>query len=283
MRFVLALAAVACAATVKEDGPPVRVKGEPGIIGFESWDDDYEDGEYWTLYYDEHDYSMKGMTPLSHLEGVAWVAKTWTGSATKGGDPDPVADEAIITFSRDTIFFVNDGGGGPYKVTSLPAEVQSPDGEKINFWMNTEGQLVVDFAYSEHGTIWYERRTGPKPKKASPTHDHAESASLHACNAELRVYQRELDDALRAIRDARNENERSGSNTVLVALATFIIGYYVGRSQKDRRARTTSTGTSATDRFKDAVLKGRKDLLWNVDDPVVVLQVDDPVDATPAD
>ena len=114
MRFVLALAAVACAATVKEDGPPVRVKGEPGIIGFESWDDDYEDGEYWTLYYDDHDYAMKGMTPLSHLEGVAWVAKTWTGSATKGGDPDPVADEAIITFSRDTIFFVNDGGGGPY-------------------------------------------------------------------------------------------------------------------------------------------------------------------------
>mmetsp|Transcript_13609 Transcript_13609/g.40547 ORF Transcript_13609/g.40547 Transcript_13609/m.40547 type:complete len:256 (+) Transcript_13609:196-963(+) len=255
MRFVLALAAVACAATVKEDGPPVRVKGDDDFFGG-SYDDDldYDDDDLdlasWALYYDDHDYAMKGMTPLSHLEGVAWVAKTWTGSATKGGDPDPVADEAIITFSRDTIFFVNDGGGGPYKVTSLPAEVQSPDGEKITFWMNTEGQLVVDFAYSEHrGTIWYER----------------------------------LDDALRAIRDARNENERSGSNTVLVALATFIIGYYVGRSKKDRRARTTSTGTSATDRFKDAVLKGRKDLLWNVDDPVVVLQVDDPVDATPAD
>ena len=225
------------------------------------------------------------LTNRGDAAAATWIFRGDESRRRRGRDVDiPWRQSHGDAAAATRTFGLDRGAPSRYKVTSLPAEVQSPDGEKINFWMNTEGQLVVDFAYSEHrGTIWYERRTGPKPKKASPTHDHAESASLHACNAELRVYQRELDDALRAIRDARNENERSGSNAVLVALATFIIGYYVGRSKKDRRARTTSTGTSATDRFKDAVLKGRKDLLWNVDDPVVVLQVDDPVDATPAD
>ena len=188
------------------------------------------------------------LTNRGDAAAATWIFRGDESRRRRGRDVDiPWRQSHGDAAAATRTFGLDRGAPSRYKVTSLPAEVQSPDGEKINFWMNTEGQLVVDFAYSEHGTIWYERRT------------------------------------LQAIRDARNENERSGSNAVLVALATFIIGYYVGRSKKDRRARTTSTGTSATDRFKDAVLKGRKDLLWNVDDPVVVLQVDDPVDATPAD
>ena len=46
-------------------------------------------------------YALLGMlalaaasTDLATLEGTTWAAKTWSGAAARGGDPDPYDDEA---------------------------------------------------------------------------------------------------------------------------------------------------------------------------------------------
>jgi len=114
------------------------------------------------------------------LEGVAWVAKSWSGAAECRGDPDPCDDESAITFVGGSIYFVNDGGGGPYHdVKTLPASVRSPDNEEIKFLMISEDELSVQFGYARPATIIYQR-TGwtDVGRKKSEHDDRCSKASL---------------------------------------------------------------------------------------------------------
>lgn len=110
-------------------------------------------------------------TSAMTLEGTTWAAKSWSGAAKAGGDPDPYDDEATIEVSGGTIRWTNGGGGGPYTVTALPASVGSPDSETIKFSINSEGDLVVEFGYGDRpATIVYElqgaRTTSSDVKKS---------------------------------------------------------------------------------------------------------------------
>ena len=102
--------------------------------------------------------NVDGTTPTSALEGYAWVAKEWSGSAKCGGDPDPYADESIIKFADSTIYFVNGGGGGPYYgVESLPHSARTMDNEEMEFYLVSETELKVRFGYRKPASIIYKR------------------------------------------------------------------------------------------------------------------------------
>ena len=101
---------------------------------------------------------IDGMTSTSALEGYAWVAKDWSGSAKCGGDPDPYDDERIIKIAQNTIYFVNGGGGGPYYgVESLPHSARTMDNEDMEFYLVSETELKVRFGYKKPATIIYKR------------------------------------------------------------------------------------------------------------------------------
>ena len=113
-------------------------------------------------------YALLGMlalaaasTDLATLEGTTWAAKTWSGAAARGGDPDPYDEESTVEISGGKISWTNGGGGGPYAVASLPATVASPDSEEIKFSLNSDGDLVVDFGYAAPATIVYARQGAP--------------------------------------------------------------------------------------------------------------------------
>jgi hypothetical protein len=101
---------------------------------------------------------VDGTTSTSALEGYAWVAKDWSGSAKCGGDPDPYDDERIIKIAQNTIYFVNGGGGGPYYgVESLPHSARTPDNEEMEFYLVSETELKVRFGYKKPASIIYKR------------------------------------------------------------------------------------------------------------------------------
>jgi len=97
-------------------------------------------------------------TNTATLEGTTWKAKTWSGAAARGGDPDPYDDESAVEIAGGKISWTGGGGGGPYAVASLPATARSPDNEEIKFWLNSDGDLVVEFGYASPATITYERQ-----------------------------------------------------------------------------------------------------------------------------
>ena len=100
-------------------------------------------------------------TNTADLEGTTWKAKTWSGAAARGGDPDPYDDESTVEISGGKISWTGGGGGGPYAIASLPATVASPDSEEIKFSLNSDGDLVVEFGYASPATIVYARQGAP--------------------------------------------------------------------------------------------------------------------------
>ena len=100
-------------------------------------------------------------TNTATLEGTTWKAKTWSGSAARGGDPDPYDDESTVEIAGGKISWTGGGGGGPYAVANLPATVRSPDSEEIKFSLNSGGDLVVEFGYASPATIVYARQGAP--------------------------------------------------------------------------------------------------------------------------
>ena len=113
-------------------------------------------------------YSLLGLlalaaasTDLADLEGTTWKAKTWSGAAARGGDPDPYDDESTVEITGGKISWTGGGGGGPYAIASLPATVASPDSEEIKFSLNSGGDLVVEFGYASPATIVYARQGAP--------------------------------------------------------------------------------------------------------------------------
>ena len=100
-------------------------------------------------------------TNTADLEGTTWKAKTWSGAAARGGDPDPYDDESTVEIAGGEISWTGGGGGGPYAIGSLPATARSPDNEEIKFSLNSDGDLVVDFGYAAPATIVYARQGAP--------------------------------------------------------------------------------------------------------------------------
>ncbi len=100
-------------------------------------------------------------TNTATLEGTTWKAKTWSGAAARGGDPDPYDDESTVEIAGGKISWTGGGGGGPYAVANLPATVRSPDSEEIKFSLNSGGDLVVEFGYASPATIVYARQGAP--------------------------------------------------------------------------------------------------------------------------
>ena len=100
-------------------------------------------------------------TNTASLEGTTWKAKTWSGAAARGGDPDPYDDESTVEIAGGKISWTNGGGGGPYAVASLPATARSPDNEEMKFSLNSDGDLVVEFGYAAPATIVYARQGAP--------------------------------------------------------------------------------------------------------------------------
>ena len=100
-------------------------------------------------------------TNTATLEGTTWKAKTWSGAAARGGDPDPYDDESTVEIAGGKISWTGGGGGGPYAIASLPATARSPDSEEIKFSLNSDGDLVVEFGYASPATITYERQGCP--------------------------------------------------------------------------------------------------------------------------
>ena len=100
-------------------------------------------------------------TNTATLEGTTWKAKTWSGAAARGGDPDPYDDESTVEIAGGKISWTGGGGGGPYAIASLPATARSPDNEEIKFSLNSDGDLVVDFGYAAPATIVYARQGAP--------------------------------------------------------------------------------------------------------------------------
>ena len=101
---------------------------------------------------------VAGTTFTEALEGVAWVAKDWSGAAKCGGDPDPYDDERIIKIAHSTIYFVNGGGGGPYYgVESLSHSDHAGHDEEMEFYLVSETELKVRFGYKKPATIIYKR------------------------------------------------------------------------------------------------------------------------------
>ena len=100
-------------------------------------------------------------TNTATLEGTTWKAKSWSGAAARGGDPDPYDDESTVEIAGGKISWTGGGGGGPYAVANLPATVRSPDSEEIKFSLNSGGDLVVEFGYATPATIVYARQGAP--------------------------------------------------------------------------------------------------------------------------
>ena len=100
-------------------------------------------------------------TNTATLEGTTWKAKSWSGAAARGGDPDPYDDESTVEIAGGKISWTGGGGGGPYAVANLPATVRSPDSEEIKFSLNSGGDLVVEFGYASPATIVYARQGAP--------------------------------------------------------------------------------------------------------------------------
>ena len=97
-------------------------------------------------------------TNTATLEGTTWKAKTWSGAAARGGDPDPYDDESTVEIAGGKISWTGGGGGGPYAIGSLPATARSPDNEEMKFSLNSDGDLVVEFGYASPATIIYARQ-----------------------------------------------------------------------------------------------------------------------------
>jgi len=100
-------------------------------------------------------------TNTATLDGTTWKAKTWSGAAARGGDPDPYDDESTVEIAGGKISWTGGGGGGPYAVASLPATARSPDNEEIKFSLDDDGDLVVEFGYAAPATIVYARQGAP--------------------------------------------------------------------------------------------------------------------------
>ena len=105
--------------------------------------------------------AVAASTDLATLEGTTWKAKTWSGAAARGGDPDPYDDESTVEIAGGKISWTGGGGGGPYAIGSLPATVASPDSEEIKFSLNSDGDLVIEFGYASPATIVYARQGAP--------------------------------------------------------------------------------------------------------------------------
>ena len=100
-------------------------------------------------------------TNTATLEGTTWKAKTWSGAAARGGDPDPYDDESTVEIAGGKISWTGGGGGGPYAIGSLPATARSPDNEEMKFSLNDDGDLLVEFGYASPATIIYARQGAP--------------------------------------------------------------------------------------------------------------------------
>ena len=123
-------------------------------------------------------------TNTATLDGTTWKAKTWSGAAARGGDPDPYDDESTVEIAGGKISWTGGGGGGPYAVANLPATVRSPDSEEIKFSLNSGGDLVVEFGYASPATIvYYDARQGDQVRSSVLADYHRRAAELQSDRA----------------------------------------------------------------------------------------------------
>ena len=101
-------------------------------------------------------YSLLGMlalaaasTDLATLEGTTWAAKTWSGAAARGGDPDPYDDESTVEIAGGRVRWTNNDGG--FTFASLPYTAVLGNSETIKFSLNSDGDLVVEFGQRPPG------------------------------------------------------------------------------------------------------------------------------------
>ena len=92
-------------------------------------------------------------TNTADLEGTTWKAKTWSGAAARGGDPDPYDDESTVEIAGGRVRWTNNDGG--FTFASLPYTAVLGNSETIKFSLDDDGDLVVEFGYASPATIIY--------------------------------------------------------------------------------------------------------------------------------
>ena len=89
-----------------------------------------------------------------------WTASKWSGSARKGGDPDPFNDEKVVVVSKDVVKFPK---GTTFENLRILADnrqgvISTPDQETISLKHDRKNdRLFVEFGYDEPATIIYDR------------------------------------------------------------------------------------------------------------------------------
>jgi len=97
----------------------------------------------------------KADSPLIRM----WKAVSWTGSASEGGDPDPLNDEQIVNISEDRVTFLKGTSFDSWDLVESLSEGQliTSDGELITMVFSEEDRsLTITFGYSEPAAIVYE-------------------------------------------------------------------------------------------------------------------------------